>query len=406
LTILLCDGEIHENRWNGIRYLISTLSLLHVGSNTGYAIAPLEVMFYECALSLAAGDIEKVHFSYPDLEKGPPKNLPAELKNVIQFNFKDLSHDNLNRLAEYVTRHQIRLVIFFDIQPVHPLHSLLRKAGVDVIVAYWGAPISSIMPFWKLILKKMEVIASRSKVDSLVFESRAMARLATHGRGVPESMIDLVPLGIDLDKFIPADSDYVYRTFDIPRDLKVVFYSGHMERRKGVHVLIEAAIKLLIDRKRTDVCFLLTGNRGDESHQYEKMYSGLGIDHLIRFAGYRSDMPEIYRSSFCGVIPSSGWDSFPRTSLEMPASGLPLVASRLQGLVEAVIDGETGFLFEPGNSTMLADCLEKLLDNPQIAWEMGQQGRNRCETEYSLEIQKNRFMKVIKKRLLQKGINA
>jgi len=262
------------------------------------------------------------------------------------------------------------------------------------------------MPFWKLYLKKIQVLTSRSKVDSLVFESKAMARLATHGRGVPRSMIDLVPLGIDIEKFKPDDSDYVHQTFDIPGNLKVVFYSGHMERRKGVHVLIEAAIKLLIDRKRTDVFFLLTGNKGDESLQYEKMYSGLGIDHLIRFAGYRSDMPEIYRSSFCGVIPSSGWDSFPRTSLEMPASGLPIVASRLQGLVEAVIDGKTGFLFEPGNSAMLADCLEKLLDNPQLARDMGQQGRKRCETEFSLEIQKERFMKVVKKRLLQKGIKA
>ena len=138
--------------------MISTLSLLHVGSNTGYAIAPLEVMFYECALSLAGGDIEKVHFSYPDLEKGPPKNLPAELRNVIQFNFKDLSSDNFGRLAEYVAKHQIRLVIFFDIQPVHPLHSCLRKAGVETILAYWGAPISSIMPFWKLYLKKIQVL--------------------------------------------------------------------------------------------------------------------------------------------------------------------------------------------------------------------------------------------------------
>jgi glycosyltransferase involved in cell wall biosynthesis len=363
-------------------------------------------MFYECGLSLAGGEIDKVHFAYPDLDKGMPKNLPAELKNVIQFNFKDINSDNYYRFTEYLAKHQIRLVVIFDIQPVYPLHSFLRRAGVDVILTYWGAPISSVMPFWKLILKKIQVFISRSKVDALIFESKAMAHLATHGRGVPSHMIDIVPLGIDLDKFKPLDSDYVYKTFGFPRDRKVVFYSGHMERRKGVHVLIEAAIKLLVERKRTDVCFLLTGNKGDESHQYEKMYSGLGIDHLIRFAGYRSDIPEIYQSSFCGVIPSSGWDSFPRTSLEMPASGLPIVASRLQGLVEAVVDGKTGFLFEPGDSTMLADLLEKLLENPQLAKELGQQGRSRCETEFNLEIQRQRFLKIVKNRLLQKGIKA
>jgi glycosyltransferase involved in cell wall biosynthesis len=75
-------------------------------------------------------------------------------------------------------------------------------------------------------------------------------------------------------------------------------------------------------------------------------------------------------------------------------------------LVEAVVDGKTGFLFEPGDSTMLADLLEKLLENPQLAKELGQQGRKRCETEFSLEIQRQRFLKVLKKRLLQKGIKA
>ena len=90
----------------------------------------------------------------------------------------------------------------------------------------------------------------------------------------------------------------------------------------------------------------------------------------------------------------------------MPASALPVVASRLQGLVEAVIDSKTGLLFEPGNTAMLADFLERLLDNPQLAKEMGRQGRIRCEAEFSLEIQKRRFLEVIKKRLLLKGIGA
>lgn len=386
--------------------MISSLFLLHVGSNTGYAISPLEVMFYNCGLSLACGDANRVHFAYPNLDKGKPQNLPADFKNVIQFDFGDTNSNKIDYLKEYVAKHRIKLVVAFDLQPLHILNSILRGAGVQVIMAYWGAPISSVVPAWKLILKKLQVEISRSKVDSIVFESEAMAYLATHGRGVPSHMIDIVPLGIDTQKYIPKNSSYVYDTFGFPLNRKVIFYSGHMERRKGVHVLIEAAIQLLINRKREDVCFLLTGNKGDESQQYEKMYSGLGLDNLIHFAGYRSDMPEIYQSCFCGVIPSSGWDSFPRTSLEMPASGLPIVASRLQGLVEAVIDNETGLLFEPGNSIILADLLEKLLDNPQLAEEMGRKGRSRCERELNLEIQERRFMGAINKRLLLKGIKA
>lgn len=57
------------------------------------------------------------------------------------------------------------------------------------------------------------------------------------------------------------------------------------------------------------------------------MYAGLGIDGLIRFGGYRSDLPKIYSGCFCGVIPSEGWDSFTYGSLEMAAAGLCVVAS-------------------------------------------------------------------------------
>jgi len=79
------------------------------------------------------------------------------------------------------------------------------------------------------------------------------------------------------------------------------------------------------------------------------MYAGLGINGWIRFCGYRDRLVQLYTSCFCGVIPSTGWDPFLRTSVEMAAAGLPVVASRLQGLPEAVLDKETGLLFEPCN---------------------------------------------------------
>jgi len=125
----------------------------------------------------------------------------------------------------------------------------------------------------------------------------------------------------------------------------------------------------------------------------------MGLDNLIRFGGYRSDLRDLYPSCFCGVIPSSGWDSFPRTSVEMAASGLPVVASRLHGLPEAVLDHKTGLLFEPGNARALADCLEELLDQPEYAAHLGRAGRKRCESELNIHVQKEHFRAVLLKRL-------
>jgi len=206
-------------------------------------------------------------------------------------------------------------------------------------------------------------------------------------------------LGVDTSVFKPMRSNYAYEALGLPRDRKIVVYAGHMERRKGIQTLVEAAMELLDSRKRQDVCFLLLGNKGDESKPYEQMYVGLGIDGLIQFGGYRSDLAKIYPSCFCGVIPSTGWDSFPRTPLEMAASGLPVIASRLDGIPEAVLDRETGLLYEPGNVKALADCIETLLERPELAAEYGKRGRKRCERELSIENQRRHLHAVFLKRL-------
>jgi glycosyltransferase involved in cell wall biosynthesis len=378
---------------------ISSLFLLHLGSNAGYAISPLETLFYEVGKDIAGGDAMRVHFGYCRLDGGHPRALPPDFGNVIAFDFSDTTPGNLRRLAAYVERHGIRLAVIFDIQPVHPLFRALRGAGVTTVLGYWGASISSRMPAWKLALKRLQMATSRSKVDGLIFESQAMADLAVYGRGVRRDMIDVVPLGVDIARFHPERSDYAHRTLAIPTDRRIVVYAGHMEPRKGVRTLVEAAIELLHERGRSDVSFLLCGNTGDQSHEYERMYAGLGIAEWIRFGGYRRDLAELYRSCFCGVIPSTGWDSFTFASVEMAATGLPIVASRLQGLPEAVLNGQTGLLFEPGNAQALADCLETLLDRPEVAAEYGRRGRERCERELNRDVQRERFLAVVRRRL-------
>jgi glycosyltransferase involved in cell wall biosynthesis len=378
---------------------ISSLFLFHTNSNVGYSIEPAEALFYEVGLRIAGGDPSRVHFAFRSLEGGPPRSLPASFKNLVAYDHFNTDAQNISRLAEYVKLNRIRLVVIYDIQVVHPLFTPLRKAGARTIVSFWGAPISSRMPFWKLALKRLEVLLSRSKVDGLIFESKAMADLAVYGRGVPLSMVDMVHNGVSTSLFKPAQSTYVHDVLGFPRDRKVFVYAGHMEERKGIQTLAEAAMELLSHRKRRDVCFLLCGNKGDESKQYERLYAGLGFDALIRFGGYRSDMPQIYPSCFCGVIATSGWDSFPRSPIEMAASGLPVIASRLQGLQESVLDHETGLLFSPGNPQALADCMESLLDRPELAAEYGRRGRERCERELSREKQRERLVEVLLNRL-------
>lgn len=380
---------------------VSSIFMINFATNVGYAIDRYEKLFYRVMLDLGGGDSSRVHFSFGSLHGGRPKALPQDFCNYLEFNPASARSGSTGRIEDYVREHGIELAIALDLQPIHPLFPRLRRSGVRTIVSYWGAPISSLQPFWKVGLKRIGYVLSPSRADSLVFESHAMADLAVKGRGVPRTAVDVVYLGVDRDELRATPrSDYVYRESGFPRDRKVIIYSGHMEERKGVATLVDAAIHLIEDRKRSDVCFLICGNRGCEAEPYERMLRGRPESaRWIQFAGYRTDLDRLRSGCYCGVIPSTGWDSFTFSAVEMAAVGLPIVASDLQGLGEAVLHEQTGLLFPPGNAKALADCLEHLLDHPEEARRLGEAGRRRCASELNTGVQSRRLVAILERRI-------
>lgn len=364
-----------------------SLVLMHVPQGTGYAIAPLERLFADCLAELGSVGPEGVHFAYPQLiDGGDP--LQTTSGPVVCFRLGSASPEEVANITSYIRQEQIEFVLGFDVQATHPVYPQLRRAGVKTIVSYWGAPISQRNSGLRLLAKRLLFRLSTAKLDGLIFESRAMATLATHGRGVPESSVRIVPLGVDVERFAPGASSYAHDALGVPSDQRLVVYSGHMEQRKGVDVLIRAAVQLLAEEGRRDVTFVLFGNRENQADVFRKLYSDRGIDAHIHFGGYRDDLARIFPCCAMGVIPSSGWDSFPRTAIEFAACGLPLVVSDLGGLPETIEEGRTGILFPPGDHARLAAHIRHLLDNPAMAAAMGVNGRARCEAGFSLEAQR------------------
>lgn len=377
---------------------VSSLFVSLWGSNPGFAISLYDKMFARAGVELAGGDPSRVHFAFASLERGPPLHLPAGIE-VFPTAF-DHSAASKAQLADYVRDRRIELVQLLDIDVTDPLSLVLRRAGARTILAYWGAPISGPQPRWKYPIKRLQVALSRSRLDGLIFESRAMAERAMRDRGVPAALVDIAPvLGVDAEWLRAPRSDYVHQHLGFPRHQRVAVFAGHVIRRKGIHILVEAAVELLDRRKRRDLAFLICGNRPGDCEKFTSIYAGKGLDEQIRFGGYRNDIKDIFCSAFCGVIPTTGWESLTLTAIEMAACGLPVVASRLDGLVEAVVDGKTGILFGTGDPEALADALEDLLDHPEKAALMGRNGRERCAVQFSRERQYHRYLAVLQRRL-------
>jgi glycosyltransferase involved in cell wall biosynthesis len=363
----------------------SILILLHCESNTGYAIGPLERTFYEMALKLCGGDASRIHFSYPSMKKGPSPTLPSEFKQYAVIDPNRVDAEHCAAAEQYIRDHDIDTIFGFD-QPVfQPIYRYFRRAGVKGFISYWGAPMSS-MNNWALrLVKRAGVMLRPEGPDHYIFESRGMATLAVKGRGIPSRRVSVVPLGVDCDRFRPdpADAQYVYESAGIPKQRRIFFYCGHMEPRKGVAVIMRAANHLSRSRQVDDWHVLLCGNKGDESVPYEKMLTDEARAH-VTFAGYRSDLERLYRGCYAALIMSTGWDSFPRSGMEVQASGLPLFVSDLKGINESVQDGVTGLVLKAGDAEALASAMTRLLDDREWRDNLSLKARRRIEENFTL----------------------
>ncbi len=353
----------------------------------GFAIGRLIRVFHEVARRLTGGD-ETVHFSFSAVGGQRCSNLPDGFARVLEFDYRRPDAASLGRFTEYVKQHNITTIMALDLGPGAEFLGAARGAGVRNVIAYWGAPMSSENRGLKLLLKKLEVaILHSSKPDLFVFESEAMRRLAVRGRGINAASTDIVHTGVDARKFrpMPEVASLAHERFAIPRNRRIVVYMGHLHERKGVHVLMQAMTHVVTQMGRDDLHALFLGNRAGEAEGFAEHWKPAGSH--ITFGGYQSDIPELLAGCHIGCIPSTGWDSFPMSSLEMQACGLPVVVSDWQGVPETVDPGVTGIVVPVGNAPALARALLSTVDEPGLRDRMSEAARRRIESAFTIEHQ-------------------
>jgi len=357
----------------------SILFMIHCRENTGYAIEKLESIFSQSAIQAQFNE-KNVLFSYPEVS--------SKSDNIFCINFATSS--DAPKLIEIIHKRNVRTILAFDLPFPSWVCTTAKNHGVQKVISYWGASMSSLNYGFKLALKKVEYLLLRNKsADLYIFESEAMRQTATIGRGIPLKKTEVVHLGVDTDVYKPSSKDkqYARELFDIPQDRSIIFYSGHMEKRKGVEVLINCAIELT-NQGFSKFHVVICGNKNDEEIPYLKTLSSFpAAQERVTFGGYRKDLPELMRSCDVGVIASTGWDSFTMSSLEMLASGLPLIVSNLQGLKETTVVGETGDTFTPGNHTELSAKLIALFNDPICHKRFSVNARKRALSQFSVHKQ-------------------
>jgi D-inositol-3-phosphate glycosyltransferase len=197
--------------------------------------------------------------------------------------------------------------------------------------------------------------------------------------GADPDHVAVVPPGVDLAMFQPIDRDEARRKIGYAAG-RLLLFVGRLERLKGVEVAIRA-LALLRDRAHDDVRLLILGEdsrEGDESEKdrLKEVAAAAGVRDRVDFLGSvaHHELPFFYSAADVCVMPSYS-ESFGLVGLEAQACGRPVVGSGVTGLRSVVRDEVSGYLLDSHDPAMYAERIGRLLDNPELALQMGRRGR-------------------------------
>ena len=193
-----------------------------------------------------------------------------------------------------------------------------------------------------------------------------------------------IPNGVDADLFRPGLSGQQVRgEHGIPDEAAVIMFVGaldHAHSFKGVEFLIEA-----FSRLKCSACSLLIVGDGNLRSKFAALAQALEVSGRIRFAGAipNERLPAYCAAADIVVLPSVPPESFGVVLVEAMACAKPVIASDIPGVRSVVSDGEDGLLVQPGDPHDLAKKLQLLLNDPDLAREMGARGRAKIEERYA-----------------------
>jgi glycosyltransferase involved in cell wall biosynthesis len=215
-------------------------------------------------------------------------------------------------------------------------------------------------------------------VDAVIAISEGVRAALLRG-GVRADRIRVVPSGIDVAavEAAPGAGAAVRAEWGIAREDVMVLLLGALERRKGHAVLLDAARRLAVTHPALRYVFA-----GDGSEHAGLVEAAQGLGTRVVLAGFRRDVAACLAAADVVALPSLH-EGLGVAALEAMAAGRPVVASRVGGLAEVVVEGETGLFTEPGEPQSLARALAALADDAGLRARLGAGGRRRVLARYT-----------------------
>lgn len=227
----------------------------------------------------------------------------------------------------------------------------------------------------------------------VIVASNIIAKHMVDDFGVPYERIRFIPRGVDLSRFKFRDpAKHVQKGFTIGMVSRITPLKGHSYFIKAVSLLY---------RKIPNLKVIIVGDAPKDKYKedIDLLTRRLGLTRTIEFTGAQQDIPHIMKQLDCLVSATITPEAFGRSIIEAQASGVPVVSTRVGGVVDIVDHGKTGLFCNAEDSHDMADKIFKLYQDRALWEELVLQGRKRVEENFNLDLMVTKTLNVYEEAL-------
>jgi len=217
-------------------------------------------------------------------------------------------------------------------------------------------------------------------VTRYIAVSESIARELTGAYNLPADKVVIVRNGVDVTPFLAEqDSAAARASLGVPADVPVVGLAARFSAQKGLRDLVAATPELV---RRVPGVRVVIGGSGPLESELRSQAVALGVSGSIVWPGHVLNMPRFLSALDVFVSPATT-EAFGIALIEAAAAGVPTIATRVGGVPEVILDGETGLLVAAHDPTALAQAIVGLLDDRRTAIKLAEHARRRAIMEFS-----------------------
>jgi len=220
--------------------------------------------------------------------------------------------------------------------------------------------------------------------------------------GIAQRKMTVIPNAVDPAELNDSSGRDVRHELGISGEALVVGVVGRLSPEKGQIFFLKALART---RQRVPNAVGILLGDGQDRAMLEAEAARCGLAGAVYFTGHVSGLGDYYRAMDLVAMPSLS-EGMPNVALEAMIFGKPVVASRVGGVPEVVVEGETGFMVTAGDSESLAVALIRMLESPSRMQAMGEAGRRRALDNFSPTARVDRVLELYKELLVAQTLEG